>query len=93
MLAIILDKSRMRKCACTDLCGGRPAMVVPTATAIHMSEKSLARADPEQPGLRFNADAVVDGSTDSLLAAEITFGRLHRNVSEKKLDLVQFSTG
>ena len=60
---------------------------------IQVDEKSPSRADPEQPGLRFNADAVVNGSTDSLLAAEITFGRLHRNVSEKKLDLVQFSTG
>ena len=31
---LIQGKSRMRKRACTDLCGGRPAMVVPTATAI-----------------------------------------------------------
>jgi len=30
----ILGKSRMRKSARTDLCGGRPAMVVPTATII-----------------------------------------------------------
>jgi hypothetical protein len=29
---LILGKSRMRKRACTDLCGGRSAMVVPTAT-------------------------------------------------------------
>jgi len=29
---LIPGKSRMRKCACTDLCGGRSAMVVPTAT-------------------------------------------------------------
>jgi len=29
---LIQDKSRMRKRACTDLCGGRSAMVVPTAT-------------------------------------------------------------
>ena len=28
----IQGKSRMRKCARTDLCGGRSAMVVPTAT-------------------------------------------------------------
>jgi hypothetical protein len=31
----ILGKSRMRKRARTDLCGGRPAMVVPTATINH----------------------------------------------------------
>src|SRR5947209_17354894 len=29
---LILSKSRMRKRACTDLCGGRSVMVVPTAT-------------------------------------------------------------
>jgi hypothetical protein len=33
-LFIILGKSRVRKRARTDLCGGRSAMVVPTATAI-----------------------------------------------------------
>jgi hypothetical protein len=32
----ILGKSRMRKRARTDLCGGRPAMVVPTATAMQL---------------------------------------------------------
>src|SRR5258708_4336359 len=31
---LIHDKSRMRRRACTDLCGGRSAMVVPTATVI-----------------------------------------------------------
>jgi hypothetical protein len=29
----ILQKSRMRKRARTDLCGGRSAMIVPTATS------------------------------------------------------------
>ena len=33
---LILGKSRMRKDARTDLCGGRSAMVVPTASAIHL---------------------------------------------------------
>jgi hypothetical protein len=33
----ILRKSRMRRRACTDLCGGRSAMVVPTATVIASS--------------------------------------------------------
>jgi hypothetical protein len=36
---LILRKSRMRKRARTDLCGGRSVMVVPTATAIP-SQKS-----------------------------------------------------
>jgi hypothetical protein len=31
----ILGKSRMRKRARTDLCGGRPAMVVPTVDPVH----------------------------------------------------------
>ena len=62
-------------------------------SAIHLDKKSPSRAGPKQPGLRFNAEAVVHGSTDSLLAAEITFGCLHRNVSEKELNLVQFSAG
>jgi hypothetical protein len=33
---LIPGKSRMRKRACTDLCGGRSAMVVPTATGIQI---------------------------------------------------------
>jgi hypothetical protein len=32
----IRGKSRMRKRACTDLCGGRSAMVVPTATVMQI---------------------------------------------------------
>src|SRR4029077_3317516 len=36
---LILRKSRMRRRARTDLCGGRAAMVVPTATVIHMPNK------------------------------------------------------
>src|SRR5216684_5242453 len=44
---LIHDKSRMRRRACTDLCGGRSAMVVPTATVIQkwlweMAEKRLS---------------------------------------------------
>jgi len=38
---LILGKSRMRKRARTDLCGGRPAMVVPTATVIHKNRALL----------------------------------------------------
>ena len=53
---------------------------------------SPSRPDSEPLDSRFNADMVVDGSADSLLATEITFSRLHRNVSEKELDLLQFSS-
>ena len=44
------------------------------------------------PRLRFDADAVVYGSANPLLAAEIAFSCLHGNVPEKELDLIQFST-
>ena len=44
------------------------------------------------PLLRFNTDAVVHGSANPLLAAEIAFSCLHGNVTEKELDLFQFST-
>src|SRR5437899_2621507 len=43
---LILGKSRMRKRARTDLCGGRSAMVVPTATAIRSARKLGRPAHP-----------------------------------------------
>ena len=42
--------------------------------------------------LWFDADVVVHGSANPLLAAEIAFSCLHGNVPEKELDLIQFST-
>ena len=44
------------------------------------------------PWLRFDTDAVVHGSANPLLAAEIAFSCLHGDVPEKELDLLQFST-
>ena len=43
------------------------------------------------PRLWFDADMVVHGSANPLLAAEIAFSCLHGNVAEKELDLIQFS--
>jgi hypothetical protein len=40
---LILRKSRMRKRACTDLCGGRSVMVVPTATVSVCSGSKIVR--------------------------------------------------
>ena len=40
---LILRKSRMRKRACTDLCGGRSAMVVPTATVNSFGARTRLR--------------------------------------------------
>ena len=42
--------------------------------------------------LWFDADVVVHGSANPLLASEITLGCLHGDVPEKELDLIQFST-
>ena len=47
----ILHKSRMRKRARTDLCGGRSAMIVPTATTMYRKSEfasvgQLIRAEP-----------------------------------------------
>jgi hypothetical protein len=58
------------------------------------------RADPESAlplaesrGIRFNAQPVVHGVSESLLAPEVTLGRLNRNVPKEELDLVQFTAG
>jgi hypothetical protein len=42
---------------------------------------------------RFDAHSVVDGKAQFLLAAEVPFRRLDRDVSKQKLDLVQLATG
>jgi len=42
--------------------------------------------------LWFDADVVVHGSANPLLAAEMALSCLHGNVAKKKLDLIQFST-
>jgi hypothetical protein len=43
--------------------------------------------------VRFDAHSVVDGKAQFLLAAEVPFRRLDRDVSKQKLDLVQLATG
>src|SRR6266481_9609842 len=40
---LIHGKSRMRRRARTDLCGGRSVMIVPTATVIHLNEELAYR--------------------------------------------------
>ena len=42
-------------------------------------------------GLRLDADVVVHSSANTLLASEVSFRRLDRNVSEQELDLFQLS--
>jgi hypothetical protein len=53
---LILGKSRVRKRARTDLCGGRSAMVVPTATVTLVEVRSTELAD----------DAFADGVEDQV---------------------------
>jgi hypothetical protein len=43
--------------------------------------------------LRLNTELVVDGATQPLLASEVTFRRLNRNVLKQELNLVEFSAG
>jgi hypothetical protein len=41
----------------------------------------------------FYSDLVVDGASNPLLATKISLGGLNRNVTEQKLDLLQFASG
>jgi hypothetical protein len=40
-----------------------------------------------------NSDFVVHGILNPLFATEVSFGCLNRNVTEQKLDLLQFASG
>ena len=42
--------------------------------------------------LRFDADVVVDGDAQFLFAAEVPLGRLHADMPEEQLDLLQFAS-
>jgi hypothetical protein len=41
----------------------------------------------------FYSDLVVDGALNPLFETKIPFGGLNRNVTEQKLDLLQFASG
>lgn len=49
-------------------------------------------AVPNHSALGFNADPVVDGGSNALLAAEVSPSRLNRDVPEEKLNLLEFTT-
>ncbi len=42
---------------------------------------------------RLDADPIVNGVGNPLLAAKISLGRLNRHVSKEKLNLVEFTAG
>lgn len=43
--------------------------------------------------IRFDTDPVVDGATQLLLASLVMLGCLGREMTEQKLDLIQFAAG
>jgi len=45
----------------------------------------------ERSVFRLDTDSIVDGRTDALFAAKISLRRLDRDVTQQKLDLLQFS--
>ena len=48
---------------------------------------------PSSPsGVRFDSDSIIDRRSNALLAAQVAFCRLDRNVSQKELDLFQLSS-
>ena len=49
---------------------------------------------PDSKGsvLRFDADPIIDGAANALLATQVSLGRLDGDVPEKKLNLLQFAT-
>ena len=50
------------------------------------------RGLPRPSVLWFDADLVVHSGSDALLAAEVSLGRLNRDVPEEELNLFQFAT-
>ncbi len=66
---LIHDKSRMRRRACTDLCGGRSAMVVPTATVANIlgegatGKTAIFGATLEQPKKGFKLVSATEAAT------------------------------
>jgi hypothetical protein len=43
--------------------------------------------------VRFQPDLVVDSVVEALFASQVPFRRLHRDVPQKELNLLQFTTG
>ena len=53
----------------------------------------MAQPSGQRTILGLNADAVIDGAPDPLLAAQVSLRRLNRDVAQQKLDLLQFASG
>src|SRR5437773_1124133 len=50
------------------------------------------RSDSTDLGWRLNSDAIIDGSAQPLLAAQIPLSGLHTNMSQQELNLLKLST-
>lgn len=55
-----------------------------------MDRRQTARSTRDS-ALRFDADAIIDGTANPLLAAEVPLGRSNGDVPEEKLNLLQFA--
>ena len=62
------------------------------AEVIQLDEKSATRSFEAGRRLRFDTDAIIDGATNALLAAEVTLSGLCRDMSKQELNLLQLSS-
>ena len=66
--------------------------IFPGSSGLHLAVKSATRSFEAGGPLWFDTDAIIDGATNALFAAEITLGGLHRDMSEQELNLLQLSS-
>ena len=64
----------------------------PRSLLRHCSNSRPLGPDSQGSTLRFDADPIIDGAANALLAAQVSLGRLNGDVPEKKLNLLQFAT-
>src|SRR5207249_8076317 len=88
---------RWRGCGLTSVASNR--MTPPWRRSVYESTCPCSRhpvhwtlPEPDPLSCRFDADLVVYRSLQTLLASEILFRRLHRDVVEQELDLLQFAS-
>jgi hypothetical protein len=55
--------------------------------------KSGVRRKYPRGALRFQADAIVHRASETLLASQVPFRRLYRDVTQEELNLLKLSTG
>jgi hypothetical protein len=85
-IATVISDARTSFLACEN----GPAHGVFGHSSVFVSSSSATRALTirTHSTFRLNPDPIINGVANPLLAAKITFGRLHRYMSKEKLDLV-----